>query len=176
MRYFGNVHTHHHLTHLHYTYRYPTNHYNHVIYFCIPLNQSLDLKESLEVVDLEQRVDSNDNELQNVPPLDSGVCGLGSVSVGSLSNNNVALLVSHLLHVLVELGNLLIQSVVGQLVEINHNDTMHVESHILGTDSGELVGEAVLVSAGHLDGHLDVSVRDLMLLDNLVSVGVVDLC
>lgn len=96
--------------------------------------------------------------------------------MGSLSNNNVALFVSHLLHNLVELGNLLIQSVVGQLVEINDNDTMHVEGHILGTNAGELIGEAVLVSAGDLDGHLDVSVRNLVLLDNLVSMGVVDLC
>ena len=37
------------------------------------LNVGLDLEKALEVVNLEDRVDSNNNDLENTPPLDAGI-------------------------------------------------------------------------------------------------------
>ena len=57
------------------------------------LHERSDLEESLEVVDLEDGVSDDDTDLEDGPPLDTVVGGLGGVSVGSLPDDDVALLV-----------------------------------------------------------------------------------
>lgn len=61
------------------------------------------LKEALQPPDLEDPLSEKHADLEETPPLDTSVGALGSVSVSSLADNDVALLVLDLSH---ELGHL----------------------------------------------------------------------
>jgi hypothetical protein len=54
------------------------------------------LEESLQPPDLEDTFAHQHSHLEYTPPLDSGICTFGSVSVGSFPDNDVRLLVFHL--------------------------------------------------------------------------------
>lgn len=54
---------------------------------------TIHLEESLEPPDLEYTLSNQYTELEYRPPLDSCVCAFGSISVGSLSHDNVGLFV-----------------------------------------------------------------------------------
>lgn len=57
------------------------------------LDDALDLEEATEPPDLEEGLTNNNTDDEEVPPLDSGVCALGGVAVGALTDDNVLLLV-----------------------------------------------------------------------------------
>lgn len=139
------------------------------------LDPGLDLKESLEVVDLEQGVDGHNDDLEQTPPLDTGVGGLCSVAVDALTNDNVALLVFHGLDVFRQLSYLGLQGSGHNVVLAHVDDTVHVERHVLGAGGRELVGEAVLVSAGALDLDRHVAVCHARKRGSLNAAGVGDL-
>jgi hypothetical protein len=54
------------------------------------------LEESLQPPDLEDAFADQHSHLEHTPPLNSGICAFGSVSVRSFSENDVRLLVFHL--------------------------------------------------------------------------------
>lgn len=57
------------------------------------LDDSLDLEEAAQPPDLEKGLANDDANDEQVPPFDSGVCALGGVAVGALTEDNVLLLV-----------------------------------------------------------------------------------
>lgn len=57
------------------------------------LYDTLDFEEAAQPPDLEERLAEDDTDNKQIPPLDAGVGALGGVAVGSLSDNNVLLLV-----------------------------------------------------------------------------------
>lgn len=61
--------------------------------FASSLNNPLDLKESPEPPDLEDALANDNTDNKQVPPLDSAVGALGRVTVGALTNNDIALLI-----------------------------------------------------------------------------------
>jgi hypothetical protein len=63
------------------------------------------LEESFQPPDLEDTFSNQDNHLEDAPPLDSAVCALCSVSVGSFADNDVRLFVFDLGEEFGELSN-----------------------------------------------------------------------
>lgn len=57
---------------------------------------STHFEEPLQPPHLEPAVRAEDENLKDAPPLDAGIGALGSVPVGPLADNNVALFVLHL--------------------------------------------------------------------------------
>lgn len=57
------------------------------------LYYTLDLEESPQPPDLEDRLANDNADDEQVPPLDTAVGALGSVSVGALTDDNVALFI-----------------------------------------------------------------------------------
>lgn len=57
------------------------------------LNNTLHLEEAAQPPDLEGRLADNKANDEDVPPLDTGVCGLGGVTMGALAHNYILLLI-----------------------------------------------------------------------------------
>lgn len=129
------------------------------------------LKEALQPPNLETALSDKDGHLEDAPPLDSCVCALRGVSVSSLSNDNVSLLVLDLVQ---EFGKLLdyaslsvscfailscfypvilsahtffLQRILWCLRLRNVNDAVNIERDLFRVGSPVLVAEAVGVSA-----------------------------
>ena len=65
------------------------------------LHEALDFEEAADPPDLEETLADEERQLEDAPPLDTGVGGLGGVAVGALADDDVRLLVLDLGH---ELG------------------------------------------------------------------------
>lgn len=122
------------------------------------LDVGLNLKESLQVVDLEERVSSNDNNLEETPPLDSGISRFGGISVDSFTDDNVSLFVLNTLDIISKLSDLIFKRARLDIFSTHVNDTVNVESNILSTRRTELVGKAVFVSSSNLDISRDITI------------------
>lgn len=57
------------------------------------LHDSLHLEEAAQPPYLKERLANDDADNKKIPPLDSAVCALGRVSVGSLTHDDIRLLI-----------------------------------------------------------------------------------
>lgn len=134
------------------------------------------LEEALEPPDLEDADGTEDSELENTPPLDSGIGALGRVPVGALANNNVRLLVLDLGHELGESADLPFQRVLGRLALGDVDDAVDIEADLLGVGGPVFVAEAVGEAAVHVGGEGVVARADGAFVDLVGTGGVLDLC
>lgn len=57
------------------------------------LHEALDFEEAADPPDLKEALADEERYLEDAPPLDAGVCGLGCVAVGAFADDDVRLLV-----------------------------------------------------------------------------------
>lgn len=146
------------------------------VYMCIPpLNNPLDLKEPPQPPNLEHALANDNANDKNIPPLDSAVGALGRVTMGALTDNNVALLILYPLEKLGKLANLDLEGILGRVGLGNVNNAVNVKGYLLGGGAPVLVTEAVEVLAVVFGLEGEVAVRDGFLVDFELTDRVCDL-